>query len=42
MMRVEKVVNTSQRIDLNGLNAGVYFISVESEAKRITQKLIVR
>jgi transforming growth factor-beta-induced protein len=41
-MRVEKVVNTNQRIDLNGVNAGVYFISIESEAKRITQKLIVR
>lgn len=42
LIRVEKVVNTNQRIDLNGVKSGVYFISVESEARRILQKLIVR
>ena len=42
LMHTGQVWNSSQRVDLSGVNAGVYFISIESERKRITKKLIVR
>ena len=42
LMHAEQIRNSSQRVDLNGVKAGVYFISIEGEGKRVTQKLIVR
>jgi transforming growth factor-beta-induced protein len=42
LMHAEQIWNSSQRVDLNGVKSGVYFISIEGEGKRAIQKLIVR
>ena len=42
LMLNEKMVQPVQRIDLSGIKSGMYFISVEKESTRMTQKLIIR
>ena len=42
LMHTEKLVQPVQRVELQGMNSGMYFISIESGNKRVTQKLIVR
>jgi transforming growth factor-beta-induced protein len=39
---IEKLVQPVQRIDLTGINPGIYFLSVENSNSRVTEKLIVR
>jgi len=39
---IEKLVQPVQRIDLTGINPGIYFLSVENSNSRVTDKLIVR
>jgi len=42
LMHTEKLVQPVQRVELQGLTPGMYFISIDSGSKKVTQKLIVR
>ncbi len=41
MLLSRKMVQPVERIDLNGMKSGVYFISLESEGSVVTQKLLI-